>query len=88
MKAYELMAVYKTVHNVEKEIKDAQAYLKEVDDYYARAQGRNSPTKAEYNYIKRMVDDGIPVVLSKSMRKALKIKDEMETLETAMKEDL
>ena len=35
-----------------------------------------------------MVDDGQPVVLSKQMRKALRIKDEMETLETAMKEDL
>lgn len=34
------------------------------------------------------MDDGQPVVLTKQMKKALKIRDEMETLETAMKEDL
>ena len=88
MKTYELMAVYKTVHKIEEEIKEAQGYLKEVDEYYGRPQGRYSPTKQEYDYIKRMVDDGQPVVLTKKMKKALKIKDEMETLEVAMKEDL
>ena len=88
MKTYELMAAYKTVHKIEKEIKEAQNYLKEVEEFYGRPQGRYSPTKEEYNYIKRMVDDGQPVVLSKQMRKALKMKDEMETLENAMKEDL
>ena len=35
-----------------------------------------------------MVDDGQPVVLTKSIRKALRIKDEQQTLDKAMKEDL
>ena len=34
------------------------------------------------------MDDGEPVVITKKMRKAMKIKDEMETLETAIKTDL
>ena len=79
------MSVYKTVHEIETQIKEAQNYLVFAEEYYAKMQGRGSPTKQEYDYIRRMVDDGEPVVLSKKVRKALKIKDEMETLETAMK---
>lgn len=45
MKTYELMAAYKTVYKIESEIKEAQAYLKEVDEYYGRTQGRHSPNK-------------------------------------------
>ena len=82
------MAAYKTVYKIEQEIKEAMAYLKDVDEYYARQQSRNSPTREEYDYIRRLVDDGEPVVLTKYMRKALKIKDEMETLEHAMRRDL
>ena len=60
------------------------------DQYYSSrpTHGRGSPTKAEYDYIKRLVDDGQPVVLSKKIRKALKIKDDMETIDKAIKEDL
>ena len=50
--------------------------------------GRGSPTKAEFDFIKRMVDDGQPVVLGKKLKKALKIKDDMDTLDKAMKDDL
>ena len=88
MKSYELMSVYKTVANVEKEIKEAQNYLQYADQYYSQAKGRKSPTKAEYDYIRRMVDDGQPIVLTRKMKKALKIKDEMEQIDNAMKEDL
>jgi len=35
-----------------------------------------------------LVDDGEPVVLSKKIRRALKIKDEHETLEAAITDDL
>ena len=58
MKTYELMAVYKTVYNIEKEIKDAQNYLKQAEEYYSKPMGRYSPSKEEYNYIRRLVDDG------------------------------
>ena len=30
------MAAYKTVYKIEQEIKEAMAYLKDVDEYYAR----------------------------------------------------
>ena len=50
--------------------------------------GRGSPTNSEYDYIKRLVDDGEPVKLTKKVRKALKLKDETEQLDKAMKEDL
>lgn len=58
------------------------------DQYYSKQGGRGSPTKSEYDYIKRLVDDGEPVVLTKKIRKALKIKDETEDLTKAMNEDL
>ena len=88
LKAYELMDVYKTVDKVEKEIKEAQDYLILAEEYYNRPVGGRSPGKAEYDYIKRLVDDGQPVVLSKQMRKALKMKDDDETFNQAMKDDL
>ena len=84
------MAAYKTVYTIEKEIQDAQEYLKLAEQYHTSKPigGRGSPTKAEYDYIKRLVDDGQPVILSKKMKKGLKIKDDMETLDKAMKDDL
>jgi len=77
-KAYELMAVYKTVYSIENEIKEAQSYLGAANEYYEKLGARNSPTKHDYDYIKRLVEDGQPVVLTKKMKKALKIKDELE----------
>ena len=58
------------------------------DQYYAKQARRDSPTKSEYDYIKRLVDDGEPVILTKKIRKALKIKDDTEQLTKAMNEDL
>lgn len=73
-----MMNVYRTVYKIEKEIKEAQTYLSMTNKYYEKLAGRGSPTQSEYNYIKRLVDDGEPVVLTKKIRKALKIKDETE----------
>ena len=81
MKTYEMMAMYKTVDQIEKEIREAQHYLKDAEYYYTHVQGRTSPTRSEYDYIQRLVDDGEPVKLSKKMRKALKMKDEYETID-------
>ena len=36
MQTYELMAVYKTVYKIEKEIKEAQNYLKQADEFYSK----------------------------------------------------
>ena len=60
------------------------------EQYYSNrpTAGRHSPTKEEYSFIKRLVDDGQPVVLSKKIRKALKIQDDMQTLDNAIKDDL
>ena len=58
LKAYELMDVYKTIDKVDKEIKEAQNYLILAEEYYSRPVGGRSPGKAEYDYIKRLVDDG------------------------------
>ena len=77
----------KTVNAIETEIKDAQGYLQWADLHYDN-RNRNSPSQAEYNYIKRLVDDGQPVVLTKKIRKALKLKDDQQTLDKAMKDDL
>ena len=82
------MSVYKTVFEIEKEIKQAQNYLQMADNFYSKQQSRGSPTKAEYDYIKRLVDDGQPVVLTKQIKKALKIRDDVAIFEKAMKEDL
>ncbi len=82
------MSKYKTVHEIEKEITEAQNILNYADQFYKQPTGRRSPTKAEYDYIKRLVDDGQPVVLTKKMKKALKIKDDTEVFDKAMKEDL
>ena len=45
-------------------------------------------TKHDYNYIKRLVEDGQPVVLSKKMKRAIKMKDDLEFFDKAMVEDL
>ena len=75
-KAYEMMAIYKTMHQIETELAEAKNYLCAANEFYDKQGGRNSPTQQDYNYLKRMVDDGEPVVLSKSLAKTLKIKDD------------
>lgn len=76
----------KTVKAIETEIKDAQNYLVWADQHYDKK--RYSPSEAEYKYIKRLVDDGQPIVLSKQIRKALNMKDEHQTLDKAIRDDL
>lgn len=43
-KAYEMMAVYKTVHSIEKDIADARRYLQAANEFYEKQGGRNSPS--------------------------------------------
>ena len=86
--AYELMSAYKIVTNIEKEIKEAQSFLQQAEQFYKQPQGRWSPSRDEYNYIRRLIDDGEPVVLTKKMRKALQIKEEVQKLDKALREDL
>ena len=87
-KAFELMAVYKTVYQIEKEISDAQNCLSAACDFYENQGKSNKMTKHDYNYIKRLVEDGQPVVLSKKMKRAIKMKDDLEFFDKAMVEDL
>lgn len=84
-----MMAVYKTVHSIEKDINDARNYLQVANEFYDKQNGRNSPSQADFKYLKRMVDDGEPVVLSKGLQKVLKIKDDQnQRFEKAITEDL
>ena len=44
-KAYEKLAKHKTIAKIETEIKDAQNFLYDTEDYYKKLQQGNSPTE-------------------------------------------
>ena len=65
------------------QIKDAQNYLKKANQYYEKS----TEDLDDFKYVKRLVEDNQPVVLTKKMRKQLKLADK-DPFTEAQDEDL
>ena len=55
----------KILTKIEHQIKDAQNYLKKANQYYEKS----TDDVDNFKYVKRLVEDNQPVVLTKKMRK-------------------
>ena len=73
----------KILSKIELQIKDAQNYLKKANQYYEKS----TEEVDDFKYVKRLVEDNQPVVLTKKMRKQLKLADK-DPFTEAQDEDL
>ena len=73
----------KILSKIELQIKDAQNYLKKANQYYEKS----TDDVDNFKYVKRLVEDNQPVVLTKKMRKQLKL-SEKDPFTEAQDEDL
>ena len=73
----------KILSKIELQIKNAQNYLKKANQYYEKS----TEDLDDFKYVKRLVEDNQPVVLTKKMRKQLKLADK-DPFAEAQDEDL